>query len=409
MNVAKLLSVPFVIALLLPQSPHHTVGPKAKTNDNDNGLNNEFALENGPKFVLPHQEQIVVDQVIKEMKSGYGGTLVTKAGPDKTLDSSSFLSRYLREFSSVENKRGLKDYNYRFERILARASEYPTMLDDPRLDWDIYRSLLLYEQFSDGADQFQDGTGDDVVIRELDSAKDLAWMYIEHQSNGLMHNKIRQQWWIDHLARGFNQPSGSRVNRWFLLQLCFLADPNRRPIPPPTPDDSLKTQMRMPSAEDPFLIVQEHTKAPAFEDALHMIAGPLGLSFEVWGIDPGKMPSARILTVSLEMAKWPTDRSRIIGQESWSNPEAGTREYGVQFFHVVGQRAPYSHVSIPHDRKDGVFFFSFNKRLYVWSKAEMDDGVLQMAKVAGLMDDAMWVQLTSTQGLRQLKTTLTGQ
>ena len=140
-----------------------------------------------------------------------------------------------------------------------------------------------------------------------------------------------------------------------------------------------------------------------------MIAGPLGLSFEVWGIDPGKMPPARTLTVSLEMAKWPTDRSRIIGQESWSDPEAETLEYGVPFFHIFGQRAPYSHVSIPHDRNDGVFFFSFNKRLYVWSKAEMDGGVLQMAKIAGLIDDAMWAQLASTQGLHQLKTTLTGQ
>jgi hypothetical protein len=135
----------------------------------------------------------------------------------------------------------------------------------------------------------------------------------------------------------------------------------------------------------------------------------LGLSFEVWGIDPGKMPPARILTVSLEMARWPTDRSRIIGQESWSSPQAGTLEYGVQFFHIVGQRAPYGHVSIPQVRKDGVFFFSFNKRLYVWPKAEMDGGVLQMAKIAGLIDDAMWAQLASTRGLRPLRTTLTGQ
>ena len=408
MNVTKLRSIPLVIALLVPQS-NHTAGHKAQTNENDHGLNDEFALGNGPSFVLSHQQQALVDQVIEEMKKGYGGTLVTKTGPDNTLDSSSFLSRYLREFSSLENRRGLKDYDYRFERILARASEYPTMLDDPRLDWDIYRSLLLYEQFSDGTDQCQDRAGNDVVVHELDSAKDLAWMYIGHQSHELMQNKDRQRWWVDHLVRGFNAPSGSRVNRWYLLQLCLLADPNRRQISPPTPGDCdrHKTQTRKPSADDPFLIVQADTKPPAFKDALRMIAGPLGLSFEAWGIDPGKMPPARILTASLEMARWPTDSSRIIGQESWSNPEAGTLEYGVQFFHIFGQRAPYSHVSIPYDRKDGVFLFSFNKRLYVWPKAEMDGGVLKMAKIAGLIDDAMWAQLASTRGFQQLETTIT--
>ena len=395
--------------IILPQSPNHTVGRMAQTNENDNGLNDEFALENGPRFVLPPQQQALVDKVIEEMKKGYGGTLVTKAGPDNTLDSSSFLSRYLREFSSLENKHGLKDYDYRFERILERASEYPTMLDDPRLDWDIYRSLVLYEQFSDGTDRYEDKTGNKAANYELDSAKDLAWMYIERHSDGLMRNKDRRRWWVDHLVRGLNTPSGSRVNRWFLLQLCLLADPNRTQMFPSAPDDGRKMRMREPSQDNPFFVVQANTKRLAFKDALHAIAGPLGLSFEVWGIDPEKMPPARILTVSLEIAKWPTDRSHIIGQESWSNPKAGTLEYGVQFFHILGQRAPYSNVSIPHDRKDGVFFLSFNKRLYVWSKAEMNCGVLQMAKIAGLIDDATWTQLASTHGLHRLKTTLTGQ
>ncbi len=406
-NVTKLLSIPLVIALLIPQSSSQTVGRKAQPDQNDNGLNDEFALEKGPRFLLARQQQAVVDQVIEEMKKGYGGTLVTKKGPDDALDSSFFLSRYLREFSSPENKSSLKDYDYRFERILARASEYPTMLDDPRLDWDVYRALLLYEQFSAGTDQYQSGTGSGLVINELDSAKDLAWIYIEHQSDRSLQNTARQRWWVDHLVRGFNTSSGSRVNRWYLLQFCLLADPSRKQISAPTPDDRRKTQTRTPSADDPFLMVQADTKPPAFKDALHMISASLGLSFEVWGIDPGKMLPARALAVSLKTAKWPTDRSPIIGQESWSKPEAGTLEYGVHFFHIFGQRAPYSHVSFPRDRKDGVFFFCFNKRLYVWPKEEMDRGVLQMAKIAGLIDDAMWAQLTSTQGFHQLKTTLT--
>jgi hypothetical protein len=409
MNVIQLLSIPLVIALSMPQSSNLTLRRTADTNENHNGINDEFALGKGPKFSLPRQQEAFAEQVIEEMKKGYGGTLVTRSGPDNTLDTSFFLSRYLREFSSLGNKGGLKHYDYRFERILARASEYPTMLDDSRLDWDIYRSLLLYEQFSDGKDQYSERTGNDVTVNELDSAKDLAWMYLERQSGGLIQNKARQRWWADHLIRGVNTPSGSRINRWYLLQLCALADPNRRETSSPTPDSRQKTQVRKPSADDPFLIVQADTRSPAFKDALHMIAEPLGLSFEVWGIDPGEMPPAHVLTVSLEMARWPTDRSRIIGQESWSNPDGGTVEYGIPFFHILGQRARYSSLSIPQDRKDGVFFFSFNKRLYVWSKAEMDCGVLQMAKIAGLIDDVMWAQLASMQGLHQLKTTLTGQ
>jgi hypothetical protein len=388
---------------------HLSIANKAQKKANEDELNNEFALKNGPRFILPDQQRIIVDRVIDEMKKGYGGTLVTTKGMDKALDSSAFLSRYLREFSSLEKNRGLKEYDYRFERILARASEYPVMLDDPRLDWDIYRSLLLYEQFSDGTDVYESGQwGESPSLADLDSAKDLAWMYIDHHADGLMKDKNRQKWWIDHLARGLNEPGRRRVNRWILFQLCVLADPNRRQQPQPTPDDSRKTPMRKPSAEDPFLVVKADTKPPAFEDALHMIAGPLGLSFEVWGIDPRKQPPARILAISLEMAKWPTDKSFIIGQESWSKPEEGSHEWGVYFFHLVGRRASYSNFHTPEDRKDGVFFFTFNKRLYVWPKAEMDDGLLQMLYVEGLIDHTIWMQLVEARGLHRLKKTLTG-
>jgi hypothetical protein len=399
MGLANLFSIPLAIVLVMPQSSDLAVLDKAKAMENERGAGDEFAVENGPKFLLPAQQQKLVDGVIGEMKGNYGGTLVT-SGPDKTLDSAPFLSRYLREFSSLEQDGGVEKYDYLFERILARASEHPSMLDDPRLDWDIYRALLLYEQLSDGTDRYEERTGKEVSIHELDSAKDLAWMYIEHQSNRLMQNKARQRWWVDHLVSGLKTPGGARVNRWYLLELCLLAEPNpKQPSPP--------TRLRKPSAEDPFLIVTERTKPPAFKQALHMITAPLRLSVEVWGIDPEKMPPARILSVSLEMTKWPTDRSHIIGQESWSAPETGTYKYRVQFFRLVGQRAAYSNVSIPADRKDGVFFFAFKKRLYVWPKAEMDGGVLKMARVAGLIDDAAWAQLTSTAGFHQLQTTLT--
>src|SRR6266481_6530646 len=92
-NVTKLLSIPLVIALLIPQSSSQTVGRKAQPDQNDNGLNDEFALEKGPRFLLPRQQQAVVDQVIEEMKKGYGGTLVTKKA--RTMHS-------IRHFSSQD-------------------------------------------------------------------------------------------------------------------------------------------------------------------------------------------------------------------------------------------------------------------------------------------------------------------
>ena len=383
-----------------------------------NELNDEFALKNGPRFELPEQQQDIVDRVIAEFKRGYGGTLVVSPGPDKALDSSAFLSRYLREFASLDPDGGLKTYDYRFERILARVSTYPVTIDDPRLDWDIWRSVLAYENFSDGTDTYKEGPryeGDSPSVYEVESAKDLAWMYINRHADDLMKDGDRLQWWVDHLVSGLNEPDRSRVHRWFLLQLCALADPHQMPQlppapnPPPAPGESPEKPMRKPSPEDPFLVVQEDAKPPSFEEALHKIAGPLGISFEVWGIDPLKMFSARILPVKLEMVKWPTGMSFIIGQESWSDPEKGSYEWGVHFFRITGRRASYSNVSIPQDRKDGVFFFPFNRRLYVWPKAEMDAGVLQMLHVAGLIDDATWTRLVEACGFHKLKTTLIGE
>src|SRR5262249_51067086 len=138
------------------------------------------------------------------------------------------------------------------------------------------------------------------------------------------------------------------------------------------------------------------------------IARPLGITFEVWGAEPKEMPATRALQVSLELVKWPVDRAFIVGQESWSDAKEEPYEWAVSFFRTVGQRAPYSHVRFPPaGRKDGVFFFPFQKKLRVWPKAQMDAGVIQMLRVAGLIDEAMAARLEA-RGFRPLKTTLTG-
>jgi hypothetical protein len=379
-------------------------------------LKEEFAFENGPRFDMPEEQQKLIDQTIAELKSGHGITTVPK--PDNALASSAFLSRYLREFSSVEQDGGPKNYDRLFQRINRCASQYPIMLDDPRLDWDIRRSLLVYESSSDGEDYYEEGPmyeGDSPSGHTMDNIKDLAWMYMERHADRLMKDKNRQKWWVAHLIRGLIKPVGSRADRWFLFQLCVFANPdmNLKDVPLPAPEDSNEKPLRKPMTEDPFLVVDEDTKPPSFLEALHRIADPLKLSIEVWGIDPQKLPPARILPKSLEMVKWPSDKSFIIGQESWSDPEKephyalerGSPEWGVYGFRYVGQRAHYIHIRIPEDRKDGVFFFPFNKRLNVWPKADMDDGLLQMLKVEGIIDDSMWKLLVEARGFHGLKTT----
>jgi hypothetical protein len=271
-------------------------------------LKEEFALKNGPQFVSPEEQQKIIDQTIAEIKGGRTFRMIPK--PDDALASSAFLSRCLREFSAVEKAGGPKRYDWLFKAINTLASQYPVMLEDARLDWDLRRSLLVYESSSDGKDYYEEGAkyeGDSPTGYTMDNIKDLAWMYMEHHADRLMKDKNRQRWWIDHLIRGIKNPVGSCADRWFLFQLCVFADPdfNLRDVPLPAPKDNPEKPLRKPSAEDPFLIVQEDAKPPSFLEALHRIADPLKLSIEVWGIDIRKMPPARILPKSLEMVKWP--------------------------------------------------------------------------------------------------------
>ena len=166
--------------------------------------------------------------------------------------------------------------------------------------------------------------------------------------------------------------------------------------------------MRKPSGSDPFLITKKDAKSPMFADALSEITRPLGLDFTVWGIDLHTMAPTRSLQLHLELAKWPVDDSYIIGQESWSDDKNGPYEWGVRFYRSVGHRAAYGNVSLPsQDRKDGVYFYVFKKRLYVWPKAQMDAGVLQMLHVAGLINDVEWKRFEG-RGFKELRATLTG-
>lgn len=368
-------------------------------------IHSEFALENGPRFELPAQQQKVVDRAIESATQGYYGDLVIPSELDSPIHSSAFLSRYLREFSSIEKNRDIREYDFRFERILSLASRYPAMLDDAILDWDICRSLRLYEILWPGEDYYQDEPrheGDEPSNHDLESAKDLAWMYIDYHADDLMKNNDRLQWWVDHLARRLSDDRRG-VYRWFLLKLAAMAEQ-------PPFEGSHEKPIGEPSPADPFLVVDEDSNPPSFQEALHRIVRPLGISFEVWGIEPQDMSPARFLNRNTSaMDRWPKDKSSIIGQESWSDPkEAYVSKWGVSYFRIKGRRIQYSNVYIPYHRKDGVFFFPFNNRLYVWPKAEMDSCALRMLHVACLIDSAKLKRLLAQCGLRNLETTLVG-
>ncbi|MEA3208541.1 MAG: hypothetical protein QOE70_1598 [Chthoniobacter sp.] len=378
--------------------------------NNEVELNSEFSLRNAPGFEGSKKQKAATKRVLVELKSGYGGTLVLTAAGDSTIDRPEFLAGFLREFSALEKGGSVAGYDYLFERILARISEYPAMLDNPKLDWDIWRSYLLYESFWDGSGSYRNGD----VIAGLDSARDLLWAYLDRHGEALIKNQPRRQWWIQHLTRGLEEPGGRPLRRWFLLQLCAFADsqaasePEKRAHPSKEKRDAHQAPMRTPSESDPFLVTSNDSKPMGFSEALAAITRPLGLQFSVWGVDPETMPAARTLKVQLEMARWRVHESYIIGQESWSDEKESPDDWGPHFYRVIGRRAGYANVGMPWlPRKDGVYFFTFGKRLYVWPKAEMDAGVLQMLHVAGLVDDAAW-RTFQADGFTELKATVTG-
>src|SRR5688572_11975957 len=78
----------------------------------------DFAMDRATEFSVMQTQESKINQLVKELKHGYGGTLVL-APPDPEIDSPAFLAYYLRAFGEPVNPR---EYDYRFERILTRLS-----------------------------------------------------------------------------------------------------------------------------------------------------------------------------------------------------------------------------------------------------------------------------------------------
>jgi hypothetical protein len=301
---------------------------------------------------------------------------------------------------------------------MARCSEHMPMLEDARLDWDMWRAWLLFENTAQTSDYYKSGAGKDAAWNILDGARELLWNYLSHNAPGILKDEKRRAWWIAQLTRDLEAPGGRPQRRWFLLSLLRAADPKGEELERiPMPEKFVegfgpqnKIQLRQPHPLDPFLIVvDEKAKPPSFTDALTQMATEQNLALEVLDLDPSAQPPATIVKVHLEMTKWQVLQTPVINQESWSRLDPKDRfsanEWGVRFFRSVGQRGGFSSVSFPEERTDGVFFFVFNQRLYVWPKTKMDAAVIQLLHVAGLIDDAARADLEK-RGFAPLKATV---
>ena len=248
-------------------------------------LDGEFSLAKAPALPSGQEQQAYIERVIAEMKRGYGGTIVTTEAPHAQLDTPEFVSAYLRAFGELGDHPG--DYDYRFERLLARLSATATPLDDARLDWDLWRAWLLLENHALESYEYEGPRIQGArVMNHLDSARDLLWLYLDHNAPAILKDEKRRAWWIAQLTRDLEAPGGRPSRRWFLPPLIAASDTQRpeleRQLPTKLPrrysldhDETL----REPHPLDPFLVLEKRP-APPFAEALWQLASPLGLTLE---------------------------------------------------------------------------------------------------------------------------------
>jgi hypothetical protein len=394
--VASVISVAFVVALFQQPGRNRQVSEVGRhaapwgPGCNERRLASTFALEKAPHFEVTPAQQTRIGEVINELRRGYGGTLVCDPH-DEALDSAAFLAHYLRAFSSPDA--GISSYDYRFERIMSRLSEYPETLQDARLDWDVWRTFLVYENFTDGSGEFKVEN----TIYNLDSAADLLWVYLHLNGDTIKRDKARLTWWINVLTDDMRALGGRPLRRWLLLQLVASTDTETAKLTADRGEEVASIfPIISPDPYHPFLVVGSgfHLGAdfddpsphagPPFRESVARIAESQGLAFEVWEISDKSVPQTRIWSVDLAPRLSQVAMEDVIDQESWS---AERQDFRVSFWRSVGSRSGFSSVHLPaKDGSDGVFFFVYNARLYVWPKSRMDDGVIQMLHLSGLID-----------------------
>ena len=290
----------------------------------------------------------------------------------------------------------LQKYDYRLERILARLSGAETVLDDPRLDWDICRAYLLYENSLAGSNEGNDyktSQGGQPHVQGLDSPKDLLWWHLSRNAKSIKEDKERRRWWVDTLTQGMRAAGGRPWRRWFLLQLVESTDSKTEAlIVGDANDEGDAFPILKPDPFSPFIVLEgsdfvadDAPKQPPFAEAIKLIASEQKLSYVLWDIDPASMPPTKAVETDLAPRLSQVAPALILCQESWSETP---HYFAVNFSRPKGRRSANCNVRLPpQNSTDGVFFFTYDVQLYVWPKVKMDDAVVQMLHVSGLIND----------------------
>jgi hypothetical protein len=336
-----------------------------------------------------------ITAVIKEVRGGYGGTLVCDPA-GSVVDSPAFVAHYLRAFSGLRRE-DCSSYDYRFERLLSRLSEFPDAMVDPRLDWDVMRAFLEYERGYNGEHEYRESDS----IHRLESAKDLLWCYLGGNGEAIRGTPERLTFWVDHLAGGLEKPGHYPLRPWYILLLISQTDTET--------GRSVQSDWPFPWwPQSPSMIVGPDSdtgpELPAgFAPALSKLASHLGLGYECWGIHPSTLPNAKAVRANLSGRMTCLELAWALDQESWSREP---HFYRVSQWRPIGRRASYWNVSIPpRSSDDGVFLFRYGRRIYAWMKADMESGTVRMLLESRLIDEARYGRFLS-EGLKPLPVTV---
>lgn len=369
--IAVLLCLPLVVGC---------PGPQTNTESTNTALPNAVISEpTSVKTNLPTDEFLIdadesaqprISQVLSEMATGYGGTLVCDP-EDHAIDSSAFVERYLAKFADPSN---LKDYDYRFERLLARVTQFPKSLDDARLDNSIWLAFQTLENKHPGKTGYFHGDTNYI----LDSARDLMWTYLNVHAQRILNDEHRRSFWRDRLLASTGETQ--QLTQSFAL-LHLLAS----------------TQTATP--ELTLWDVDSNESIPAGSGGLNWYCHRISSRWITMGFDPEVLPSPRVDNIS--SGRW--ERSNAIDQKSWSAKRTG---FDIGYTRLVGQRVVRYSIRVPTQlTDDGIFFFPYNEQIYIWQKRDFHAGVLRMAQISGFIDENSYAKILNCLGLDKIEIT----
>lgn len=323
-----------------------------------------------PKIPVEGEALVRIEAVLAEMRRGYGGTMVC-APEDGAIDSPAFVERYLENFGAPAK---MGDYDYRFERLLSRVSEFPKALDDARLDEPVWKAYEQLEKRHPGKTTYQ--TED--VVHSLDSARDLFLIYLGTQAEGIRKDEQRRKAWMERLLTPASETED--------LSRSFAAM-------------ELVSAIQKESTALVVMDLEKEAKLPAGKAGLDWFADKVKLPWTLWGMEADALPAPRV--DELPSGKWTTTPG--IDQESWSEPRG---DFQVSYFRPVGQRASYSGARLPvkMDSK-GVFFLPVDGSLQVWPKKDFHSGVICMLRTAGFLTPEEAAAHAEKRGLKLMEIT----